>query len=96
MPASPPASAPVPTRFFGLLGGWSLLLSSGFLLLIFGLTSYEQVRALGSITYHEGGYRRLALALTPARYQLLRDGLAAVAGLSGGLLLGLGYWRGTA
>ncbi len=91
-----PAATPVPTRFLVGLGLLSLLLSSGFLLLIFGPASYEQVQALGSITYHEGGYRHLPLALTPARYQLLRTGLAAVAALSAGLLLALSYRRGPA
>ncbi|QNH63976.1 hypothetical protein [Hymenobacter sediminicola] len=64
-----------------------LLLSSLFLLLIFGLTPYQQVQALGSITYHEGSYHHLRLALTPARYMALRAALTGVALVSGGLLL---------
>ncbi|SHM12520.1 hypothetical protein [Hymenobacter psychrotolerans] len=64
-----------------------LLLSSGFLLLIFGPASYEQVQVLSGITYHEGSFHHLTLALTPARYALLRGGLAAVALASGGALL---------
>ncbi|MBD2716692.1 hypothetical protein KBK19_16730 [Microvirga sp. STR05] len=64
-----------------------LLLGSLFLLLIFGLTPYQKVQALGNITYHEGSYHHLRLALTPARYTVLRGTLAGVMLLSGGLLL---------
>ncbi|HEX8426758.1 hypothetical protein [Hymenobacter sp.] len=80
-------STPVSTRFLVALGLFCLLIGSGFLLLIFGFTSYQQVQALSEVTYHEGGYKHLALAVTPTTYQLLRAGLAVVAGLSGSLLL---------
>ena len=86
-------SVPVPTQFIVVLGLLCFLVSSGFLFLIFGFTSYEQVQSLGKVTYHEGGYKHLALAVTPASYQLLRIGLAAVAGLSGNLLVALRYWQ---
>jgi len=85
--------APASTRFFLVLGLLALLISSGFLLLILGPTSYKQVQALNQHTYHEGGYKHLTLAVTPTSYQWLRLGLAAVAGLSGGLLLALRYFR---
>ncbi|WP_375436173.1 hypothetical protein [uncultured Hymenobacter sp.] len=92
-PAAP--SLPVPTRFLVTLGLFCFLISSGFLLLIYGFTSYEQVRALSEVTYHEGGYKHLALAVTPASYQLLRIGLAGIAGLSTSLLFALGYFQKT-
>lgn len=82
-------SIPAPTRFLITLGLFCLLISSGFLLSIFGFTSYEQVQALSQVTYHEGGYKHLVLAVTPASYQLLRVGLLAVAGVSTCLLLAL-------
>lgn len=63
-----------------------VLLSTLLPLLIFGLTSYATVQALGSLTYHEHHYQRLALALTPSRYALLRGGLAGIVLAAGGAL----------
>ncbi|UOQ64302.1 hypothetical protein [Hymenobacter volaticus] len=83
----------VPTRFIIVLGLFCFLISSGFLFLIYGFTSYEQVQSLSKVTYHEGGYKHLALAVTPASYQLLQIGLAAIAGLSGSLLMALRYFQ---
>ncbi|UOG72750.1 hypothetical protein MTX78_11495 [Hymenobacter tibetensis] len=63
-----------------------------FLLLILGPSSYQQVLALGRQTYHEGGYKHLPLAITPAAYQLLKGGLLATAAACG-VLLALLYIR---
>lgn len=85
-----PASA-VSLRFFVATGLVCLLASSGFLLLIFGPASYAQVQELGRHTYHEGGYRYLPLAVTPASYGLLRGGLVVLALSSFGGLAALYY-----
>jgi hypothetical protein len=74
-----PAPLAISFRFFVAIGLGCLLASSGFLLLIFGPTSYAQVQELGRHTYHEGGYRYLPLAVTPTTYWLLRGGLVVVA-----------------
>lgn len=74
-----PAPPAISFRFFVATGLVCLLAGSGFLLLIFGPTSYAQVQALGRHTYHEGGYRYLPLAVTPTSYWLLRGGLIVVA-----------------
>ncbi|WP_156109375.1 hypothetical protein [Hymenobacter sp. APR13] len=82
------AFAPVPFRALLAVGLLCLLASSMGLLLIFGPTAYAKVQALGHVTYHEGSYRHLRLALTPARYLALRGGLLATILLSmGGLWL---------
>ncbi|MBO0358556.1 hypothetical protein J0X19_11420 [Hymenobacter sp. BT186] len=82
-----PAPSAISFRFFVAFGLLCMLAGSGFLLLIFGPTSYAQVQELGRHTYHEGGYRYLPLAVTPSSYQLLRYGLVAVAlGSFGGLV----------
>ncbi len=83
----------MPFRGFLVLFLFCLLLSSGFLLLIFGPASYQQVQALNQQTYHEGGYRHLTLTVTPASFQLLRVALALLAGSSASLLLALSYFR---
>jgi hypothetical protein len=82
-----PAPSAISFRFFVAIGLVCLLAGSGFLLLIFGPTSYAQVQELGRHTYHEGGYRYLPLAVTPSSYQILRYGLVVVAlGSFGGLV----------
>ncbi len=87
---------PVPFLFLAGMGLGAVLLSSGLLLLLFGLTSYARLQELGHITYHELGYKQLTLALTPARFQLLRGLLGAAAGLSAGLLWALHRYQGAA
>lgn len=77
---------PVSAGFFRGLAGASLLLASGWLWLTVGLWPYEKVRALGSIVYNDYGYYRLPLALTEARWWMLR-GLLLGAGLAGTALL---------
>lgn len=78
------ASTPASFRALLAFGLLCLLAGSAGLLLIFGPTAYAKVEALRHVTYHEGSYRHLRLALTPARYLALRGGLLAAALLSGG------------
>ena len=66
-----------------------LATSAVFLALVLGLASYSAAQSLGQLVYHEDGYRRLPLALTPSRFQLLRNGLSTLALLATGLLLWL-------
>ena len=47
-----------------------------------GPASFSEVTALGRITYHEGGFKRLPLAITAASLQQLKLTLALAAGLS--------------
>ncbi|HEX8657094.1 MAG TPA: hypothetical protein VF690_06150 [Hymenobacter sp.] len=71
-------------RFLLFVGGVGLLAACLGLGLIFITASYDHVQALSQIEYHEAGFVRLALALTPARYQGLRMLLAF------GVVVGLG------
>lgn len=73
-----------------LLTALCLLAASLFLLVVFGPASYGQLQALSKVTYHEGSYHHLSLALTPTRHDILRGSLLLVAGLSAGMLAGLG------
>ncbi len=93
---APPESLPrrAPTysgmetrRYLLLLGALNLLIAATGLGLVFAGTAYSRVNALGQITYHEEGFTRLELALTPARYTLLR-GIILGAGLAGLTLAG--------
>ena len=63
-----------------------LLLTGTGLSLLFIPASLRQLAEPGTLVYHEDGFRRLALALTPARLLGLRLALAAVT------LLSLGGW----
>lgn len=74
-----------------------LVLGSALLpLLIFGLTPYAAVEALGTITYAGADGHQLRLALTPERYAGLRGGLfgtALVVSGALGLLARRTHWR---
>lgn len=75
-------------RYIGFVGGVLLLLAAGGLGLLFFTSPYSKALALGSFTYNDEGFYRLDLALTPARYQLLRALLAS--GIAGSLLMVVG------
>jgi len=85
---APPRGGPVGAagseHFLLFVGAVGWLAAGSCLGLIFFTTSYDQVQALSRIEYHEDGFVRLALTLTPARFEGLRELLAA------GLVLGLG------
>ncbi len=70
-------------QYIWFVGGIFLLLAAIGLGSIFFTSPYQKVLALGGFTYNDEGFYRLGLALTPARYQLLRGLLA------GGCTLGL-------
>ena len=83
---------PLPTTRATLLllmrvGAALSLVAGGLLGLLYTLASYEDVAALGGYVYHENGFKRLPLALTPGRLQLLRAVLLAGAGLGAVALL---------
>lgn len=75
-------------RYIGFVGGVILLLAAAGLGLLFFTSPYSRAQALGSFTYNDEGFYRLGLALTPARYQMLRTLLAG--GIVGGLLMVVG------
>jgi len=80
-------SGPETWRYLLLLGALSLLIAASGLGLVFANTSYAEIGALERITYHEGEFSQLILALTPARYALLH-GIILTAGLAGLTLAG--------
>ena len=75
-------------QYIWFVGGVFLLLAAIGLGSIFFTSPYQKVLALGGFTYNDEGFYRLGLALTPARYQLLRGLLAG--GCTLGLLLVVG------
>lgn len=85
--ATSPGSAPArgdekPAYYLLLIGAVGLAVAGLGLGILFGLTDYGQVRALGGIVYHENQFVRLPLAASPARLAGLRW-LLLVSGLVG-------------
>ena len=70
-------------------GAVLLLLAAVGLGMLYWTTPYERARTLGTLVYHETGFQRLALPLTPDRYHWLRAWLGAGALLGTGLLAGV-------
>jgi len=70
----------------------AVLLAAGALGLLFGGTGYAVLAGFGRISYHENGFTKLPLALTPGRYQTL---LLALGGAVAGSLLLLALLRRT-
>ena len=76
----------LPNTFFLSLAGTTILLAACWLGLAVGIQPYADAQALGRIVYNDYGYFRLPLALTVARWWLLR------AVLLGALALGATLW----
>ena len=72
------------------MGAVGLLLIGVVLSVLFWFTPISQALALGTVSYHEDGFVRLALPLTPTRYALLRGALAGSTVVGLGLILALG------
>ena len=92
-PAAPrrPVSLPEAdaVRHVVFVGAVTLLLASIGLSIVFYTTSYQRVLALGRFVYHDEGFSRLGLPLTPTRYGWLRGILAGGTGIGLLLLVGL-------
>ncbi|MCC2544830.1 hypothetical protein LJY25_00100 [Hymenobacter sp. BT175] len=76
-------AGPLPLQFFLALGLGLLLLAALGLTLVFGPGSYADIDHLRHLRYHDGTFRTLPVALSPAGYQNVKLGLLALVGVLG-------------